>query len=74
VGLHVFVQRTFGTWQIWNRDIDRNSPAEAVRLASALMGVPICCLEELLVRRFSGLLYPPVSADGTLPWLAPAGI
>lgn len=74
VGLHVFAQRTFGTWQIWNRDIDRNPPAEVVRLASAAMGVPLASLEGLLVRRFAGLLYPTGSAGGTLPWLAPAGV
>jgi hypothetical protein len=60
--------------QLWNRDIDRLSPAWLVKALAEQTGTPIERVRETTLSAYEGILFPHLGSSGVLRWVLNVGM
>ena len=73
--LHTFYNKVLNyKLPIWNRDVDRYSPAELFNLLAGVTGQSYKRLEMLTFTEYECFLYNKVTINGNSRWIMPLGI
>lgn len=72
--LHSFSRFLFPEKQIWNRDIDKSTTGDHIRLICERTGLAHSKIFASTLRSLEGSLYEKHNANGNNSWILPAGV